>query len=134
MEKQNAFSEKRHAILEVLMTQGHPSAESIYHALKPRFPRLSLGTVYRTLQRFKREGLLRGLAVVAGQERFDGDTSEHAHFICDTCNAICDVNIPLPDDIEKSVKEDGFQVYVRQLFLRGRCPQCAKKSKMLCAL
>jgi len=127
MEKQVKFSEKRRAILDVFRNREHPSAEWIYHTLKPDYPRLSIGTVYRNLQRFKEEGKVRPLAVVDGQERFDGNISEHAHFICDQCSAIFDLDILLPDDVGAFVKQDGFQVTVRQLFLRGKCPECAAK-------
>jgi len=122
------YSEKRQAILDNLQeTSEHPSAETIYHSLKPSYPRLSLGTVYRNLQEFKRDGTAVSVAVVNGQERFDGDTAEHAHFICDKCNAIIDLDIPLPDDIGSHIENDGFHVTVRQLFLRGSCPGCAAK-------
>ncbi|MCL2162802.1 MAG: transcriptional repressor [Oscillospiraceae bacterium] len=105
-------------------TSAHPSAEQVYYALKSHYPRLSLGTVYRNLQRLKQEGMVRSIAVVNGQERFDGDVSEHAHFICDKCSAVIDLDIPLPDDLGASVKQDGFLLTARQLFLRGLCPEC----------
>jgi len=134
MKNRPKFSEKRQAILEILReTTEHPSAESIYYTLKPRFPRLSLGTVYRNLQGFKKDGEARALAVVNGQERFDGDISEHAHFICDKCSAIVDLDISLPDDIGSSARQDGFQVTSRQLFLHGQCPKCAYKLSMQAA-
>lgn len=128
MNKRINFSEKRRAIYELLHeTSKHPSAEWIYNALKPRFPRLSLGTVYRNLQRFKQEGKVQSLVVVDGLERFDGNILEHSHFICDKCGAIVDVDITLPDDVGLSVEQDGFHVTVRQLFLRGLCPECVEK-------
>ena len=122
------YSEKRQAILETLHgTKEHPSAEKIYHSLKPRYPRLSLGTVYRNLQDFKRDKTVVSVAVVDGQERFDAQTAEHAHFICEKCGAVIDLNIPLPDDIGSHVAKDGFKVTMRQLFLRGCCPKCTGK-------
>jgi len=123
------FSKKREAIIDVLReTTEHPSAEQIYNTLKPSYSRLSLGTVYRNIQGFKNDGTVRSLAVVDGQEHFDANTSEHAHFICDECGAIVDLNIPLPDDIGSSVKQDGFLVSVRLLFLRGLCPKCVAQA------
>ena len=122
------YSEKRQAIYDLLSeTREHPSAEWIYNTLKPRFPRMTLATVYRNIARFKREGSVMPLGVVNGQECFDGDISEHAHFICGKCSAIFDLDIPLPDDIGSSVAQKGFRVDIRQLLLRGRCPACAAK-------
>ena len=48
------FSRKREAILTCLHgTTCHPTAEWVYQQLKPQFPDLSLGTVYRNLAAFK---------------------------------------------------------------------------------
>ena len=131
MARQANYSKKRQAIYEYLIEANeHPAAEWIYSALKPRFARLSLGTVYRNLMRFKDEGKLRSIAVVDGQERFDGDTSEHAHFICESCGAVIDLDVPLPEGIGSSIEKSGFQVSARQLFLRGHCPSCAQSKEL----
>ena len=46
-------SKKRDAILTCLrQTKSHPTAEWIYQKLKPEYPNLSLGTVYRNLSEF----------------------------------------------------------------------------------
>ena len=51
------YSKKRAAILELLCsTKEHPSAEWIYSRLKPAYPDLSLGTVYRNLNLFLEQG------------------------------------------------------------------------------
>ena len=50
MERRKNYSKKREAILAYLRsTDAHPTAECVYRQLKPSFPDLSLGTVYRTL-------------------------------------------------------------------------------------
>lgn len=86
-------SKKRDAILTCLrQTKSHPTAEWIYQKLKPEYPNLSLGTVYRNLSEFKREGVIATVGVVDGLERFDGDTSAHSHLICRECGAVVDVN------------------------------------------
>lgn len=69
------YSKKREAILEALRnTTEHPSAEMLYARLKPEFPDLSLGTVYRNLAMFIRDGDAVSVGTVAGQERYDADT------------------------------------------------------------
>ena len=48
MERRKNYSKKREAILAYLRsTDAHPTAECVYRQLKPSFPDLSLGTVYR---------------------------------------------------------------------------------------
>ena len=69
------FSRKREAILTCLHgTTCHPTAEWVYQQLKPQFPDLSLGTVYRNLAAFKAEGVIDSVGVVNGLERYDGNT------------------------------------------------------------
>ncbi len=73
------FSRKREAILTCLHgTTCHPTAEWVYQQLKPQFPDLSLGTVYRNLAAFKAEGVIDSVGVVNGLERYDGNTIPHA--------------------------------------------------------
>ena len=89
------YSKKREAILEALRnTTEHPSAEMLYARLKPEFPDLSLGTVYRNLAMFIRDGDAVSVGTVAGQERYDADTHPHAHFICSECGRVLDVCCP----------------------------------------
>ena len=85
------FSRKREAILTCLHgTTCHPTAEWVYQQLKPQFPDLSLGTVYRNLAAFKAEGVIDSVGVVNGLERYDGNTIPHAHIVCESCGALLD--------------------------------------------
>ena len=50
MEKRQNFSRKREAILMTIRNATiHPTAEWVYQQLKPQYPDLSLGTVYRNI-------------------------------------------------------------------------------------
>lgn len=70
MEKRQNYSRKREAILSAICsTDIHPTADWIYQKLKPIYPDLSLGTVYRNIARFKEDGLIISVGVVEGQER-----------------------------------------------------------------
>lgn len=114
-------SKKRDAIFEVLRgTKSHPTAEWIYARLKDEIPDLSLGTVYRNLALFKAENQAVCVATVNGQERFDGCTTPHAHFICRLCGEVSDVEapaVPSPPDIGGTV--DSYQ-----LNYYGTCRNC----------
>lgn len=117
-------SKKRDAILEcVRSTSAHPSAEWVYAQLKPQIPDLSLGTVYRNLAAFKQEGIIASLGVVDGNERFDRDTSAHAHFICTHCSAVIDVEeIDPPTRLSEQVRCGSVRDCV--LTFLGVCNQC----------
>ncbi|MDR2176459.1 MAG: transcriptional repressor [Treponema sp.] len=86
-------SRKRDEILALIRsTTSHPSARWVYERLKPAFPRLSLGTVYRNIRAFREEGELVSVGVVQGEERFDGQVRPHCHFICSRCGKIVDID------------------------------------------
>lgn len=129
MEKRKNFSRKREAILSALRgATCHPTAEWVYQQLKPVFPDLSLGTVYRNLSQFKNDGMIFSVGVVNGQERFDGNTTPHTHFICSGCGAVIDIEGDFLDaSAEASVsRRYQFQVTSSELVFRGLCSHCQK--------
>ncbi|MCH3972138.1 MAG: transcriptional repressor [Oscillospiraceae bacterium] len=132
MEKKQNFSRKREAILEVLKsTKTHPTAEWIFQQLKSVYPDLSLGTVYRNLSRFKKDGTIITVGVVNGQERFDADISPHSHFVCIRCGAVQDVTGEfLSPEVDRRIS--GLlcaQVSSHQVLFRGLCAACLAGKK-----
>lgn len=129
MERATRYSKKREAILHAIRnTECHPSAEWVYQTLKPTHPDLSLGTVYRNLVLFQQQGVIQSVGVVKGQERFDGCTTPHSHFVCNCCGAVLDLHqLKLDSGLEQSVREQyGFQVERHELIFYGTCPKCEK--------
>lgn len=117
-------SKKRDAILEcVRSTDTHPSAEWVYSQLKPQIPDLSLGTVYRNLSAFRREGIIGSVGTVSGTERFDRCAAPHAHFICSHCDAVIDVEgIDPPEHMAEGVRCGSVRECI--LTFVGICNQC----------
>ena len=127
MEKIRKRSKKRDAILACIRsTDLHPSAEWVYTQLKPQFPDLSLGTVYRNIHMFREEGTVASVGVVDGLERFDGNTSPHVHFVCEACGAVLDVGaIDVPVELTSLAEAaTGGQVSACRLSFTGQCPKC----------
>ena len=132
MEKRENFSEKRMAILHALQkTDLHPTAEWVYETLRPQYPNLSLGTVYRNLKRFCEEGKAASVGVINGQEHFDGTTVPHAHFICTKCHRVMDIRQNYFDrsELEKLSQSTGCQVESASVMFRGVCSSCATVKK-----
>ena len=123
---------KRDAILSCLhQTTVHPSAEWVHAKLKPEYPDLSLGTVYRNLALFKEQGLITSLGTVNGVERFDGNTEPHVHFICTGCDAVLDLpEVQVPQSLSNHVEQHaGCHVSSCQLTFTGKCNQCQENTK-----
>ena len=133
MEKATRYSKKREAILDAIRsTDTHPSADWVYQTLRPVFPDLSLGTVYRNLARFKEEGLVVSVGTVNGQERFDAIVSPHTHFICQTCGAVLDLPGLRAEenlDLDGIARKHGVEIDHHDLIFYGRCPGCSPKDK-----
>jgi Fur family peroxide stress response transcriptional regulator len=123
-------SKKRDAILDLIRsTDSHPSAQWVYDRLKPRLPGLSLGTVYRNITLFHKEGTVISVGVVDGEERFDGTVAPHPHFVCGCCGRVMD--IPCPDDetlrrFAGGIAGDSgdFDIDFRWTVFNGLCAEC----------
>lgn len=130
MGKTRKRSRKRDAILSCIRsTRRHPSAEWIYDQLKPEIPDLSRGTVYRNLRLFLAEGAVASVGVVDGLERFDGDVSPHAHFICRRCGEVVDLPGLASLETMAGQTEDltGGRIESCVLSFSGLCRHCVKR-------
>lgn len=129
MEQTRKHSKKREALLLAIKnTRDHPSAEMLYSRLKPQYPDLSLGTVYRNLALFVQSGDIISVGSVAGQERYDVTTAPHAHFVCEGCGRVLDVEAPgLTEDLYHRVERTtGGLVRSHALTFTGLCRECKK--------
>lgn len=127
MEPRTKHFRKRDAILAYLRsTDQHPSAETVYTALKQQIPDLSLGTVYRNISLFKDQGLIISLGSVGGVERYDGNVEPHVHFICTGCGRVLDLHgMKVPEELNAAAgRESGGQIVSCQLNFTGLCENC----------
>lgn len=117
-------SVQRLAIYEyVKNSRMHPTAESVYEALREDLGSLSLTTVYSTLKLFVDAGLVLMLHVDENFLRYDGDTSVHAHFKCNKCGAVID--LPVSGDYNSWLGGAGaLEITDAQLYLKGVCGDC----------
>jgi Fe2+ or Zn2+ uptake regulation protein len=85
-------SAQRQAVLTYLKSvTSHPTAAAIFRELRRKFPRLSLGTVYRNLDILQRQGQVRVLAGEGRESRYDADMRPHGHFSCRLCGTVEDL-------------------------------------------
>ena len=126
--KVRKHSRQREAILaKIRSTTSHPTADWIYQEVKKEFPNISLGTVYRNLVLFREEGDIISVGNVNGQERFDGNTLPHGHFVCHNCAAVLDLDLPGEQSgvITKPIDVDGNKIERIDFTAYGTCYMCA---------
>lgn len=101
----------------------HPSAEDIYLKVRKKLPRISLGTVYRILKSLREKGEIREIPYEVSH--YDGNTSPHAHFICQKCKKIFDVFEKCNILKHKKTKVGKIKNY--QIYFYGTCKNCQKR-------
>ncbi len=125
-EKKYRKSKQRQKILGILKsTKSHPTASWIYDMLKPGFPSLSLGNVYRNLSILAEQGCIQELKFGSTFDRYDGNVNPHYHFICELCGMIKDIEIEHNDELNRKVEEaTNYKVKNHRLEFFGYCDEC----------
>ena len=116
---------QRLAIYQALyFTKEHPSAEVIYQQVKKRFPMISLGTVYKTLEKFYEVGLIQKVSPITEVARYDAIIGSHHHMVCLECQSIQDADSIVGEPKISVPEQNGFHVLRQQVVLHGYCPAC----------
>ena len=123
------YSRQRQEIKRYLVEHmDHPTAETIYTALKQDDPKLSLGTVYRNLSLLTSTGEIKRLQTGDGYDHFDADTSVHQHFMCRMCGCIKDIHpVGLEGMVDKEAHAGAFTAEEAVLTVYGLCSECREK-------
>jgi Fe2+ or Zn2+ uptake regulation protein len=118
---------QRERILQLLRgTDTHPAANWIHETLRPEFPRLSLGTVYRNLEVLVSEGLVIEVPVPGSRSRYDGNPEPHHHFVCEHCRNIDDLEIRVAEPLEARVRRKyGLRPHGYRIDFYGLCLACS---------
>lgn len=111
------------ALLEI---SAHPDAEGLSRTLRPSYPTLSLGTVYKTLDMLSALGLARPVSSPGPTRRFDANQHPHHHLWCTRCHRLMDVELQAPETIELPPRL-GFQVKDVSIQFNGVCADCRSR-------
>jgi Fe2+ or Zn2+ uptake regulation protein len=108
----------------------HPFAHEIYRRVHRKLPRISLATVYRNLHSLVEEGKIRTLLLGAQVARYDPETREHDHFICERCGRVSDLFLKRTRRIDLTgLARDGYVVTTHDLTVYGICQTCASRRR-----
>ncbi len=120
---------QRVAIYRELMGTGeHPSAEIIYKKVKSYYSNISLTTIYRTLETFKKLGIVSVANILHDAARYDANLDHHHHLVCVVCKKVEDfyddslANLGLP---KKSI--DNYRVLSYTVQINGICKNCQRR-------
>lgn len=122
-------SRQRDAILNYLLPRkDHPTADTIYNAVKEDFPNISLGTVYRNLSLLAELGIIQKISCGDDSEHFDGNPKPHNHFICSECYSVIDLEMENIDFIDTLAATNfNGKISGHNIYFYGKCPNCLKE-------
>jgi len=123
-------TQQRHLILEIIeWADRHLDADEIYRRARQTSRNISLSTVYRNLQLFKEQGLVK-------EHQFDGmrrcyermPSSWHHHIVCVGCGRVFEFTCPSTEKIKSRLtREKGFKVTDVDVRFMGYCPECQRQ-------
>jgi Fur family transcriptional regulator, peroxide stress response regulator len=114
----------------IAASEGHPSANQFYEAIKEKFPTMSHATVYKTLTLLKEIDQVFEIDL-HGDSHYDGNRPEpHPHLICMQCGQIVDGELPLaPESLRELEEASGYTILRPQISLYGLCPDCKARKQ-----
>ncbi len=111
------LTKKRQAILDVLQQEKEALSAAEVHT---KLPEMDLATVYRNLEYFTSEKVIKKLQLGASEARFEYQHEPHHHAICGTCERVRHFTAP-DDQLKKILGIEDFDVDEIEVIVRGSC-------------
>lgn len=134
--KQEYSTKQRGVILELLKESStHITAKEILNYLKSKGLNISTATVYRTLEKFEKEGIVKKMTIGDGQGacyQYAGEFScqSHFHLKCIECGELIHLSCDFLDKMEKHIyDEHSFTISSGKTVIYGRCANCTNTKK-----
>ena len=121
---------QRSLLLELLRTSGgHIDADELYHQAWKRNPRMSLSTVYRNLQLFKKLGIVDERHFDEEHHHYEVKSGEeHQHLLCISCGKVVEFNYPAGRKFREDIgKKYDFDITSIEIHMTGLCSSCRGK-------
>ena len=123
------FTHQRALIMDIIRQgEGHLDADEIFRRAREKEPRLSLSTVYRTLQMMKELELVNELHFGENHHHYEvKPTKEHYHLVCLGCGRVIEFSYPLSRYLKKEVPElKDFDIDETEIRVAGHCNLCRR--------
>ena len=120
------LTSQRRVVLETLEDLGgHPTAEDVYLGVKEREPRISLGTVYRTLSVLEEIGVAVCKRWPDSPARYDLNTEPHLDILCVRCGEVAEAPGVETGDLEREIQSNtAYELTRTAVAVEGVCPRC----------
>ena len=103
----------------------HPTAERVHARVRKSMPAVSLGTVYRNLQKLAAQQRVRLVRGADRAARYDAVLETHDHFLCECCGAVTDVASVRRRAVgAPELTRAGYHISSQAVTFYGVCPRC----------
>ncbi|MEA3356181.1 MAG: transcriptional repressor [Candidatus Bipolaricaulota bacterium] len=115
-------TDERKLLLRIISEHPHLDASEIYRLAKQDNPKISLSTVYRTVNLLKELGLVKEVSLGGERKHYEVRWDEHYHFVCLGCGKV--IELPALKEVRRLGEEQGLEILGVKLELVGYCNEC----------
>ncbi len=119
------ITRERRLLLRIIERNPHLDAAEIYELARKENPKISLSTVYRTVNLLRDLGLVEASSLGEDHYHYEVRFQEHYHLVCLDCGKV--IEIPPSESVKQLGEKHGFDIVGVKLELFGYCPECRKK-------
>ena len=119
-------------VMELLKSSSnHVTASDILRYFKEKGEKISTATVYRTLDKLEKEGVLKKMTVGDGlgacyQYMQNGECTQHFHLKCIECGELIHLSCQFLSEMEKHIfDEHAFTISASRTVIYGKCAKCS---------
>ena len=123
------MTRQRRMIFEnISARKDHPDVETLCEDVRGSVSKLSLQTVYRTVNLFEKMGLVQRVATWQGRVRYDANVQPHIHFLCECCGTVQDVDTPGLGGLDAASLASRYgSLKSIEILITGSCHPCLAK-------
>lgn len=118
---------RRQLVKIFLRYRKHMSPQDVHGLLKKNGLEVNLSTVYREIQFFVDENVIRGVQFADDVQRYElKEEGHHHHLVCTQCDNVEDIYMENDlNSLEKKIsRERAFKITHHMLDFYGKCSRC----------
>ena len=103
----------------------HPTILELYEAVHKKDSSIGQATVYRNVSKLVEEGKILKVLTKDGVDHYDGDCTQHSHFMCKVCHRLIDLYDINTDSLVKQVRKDySLDIFGFYVLFEVICKKC----------
>jgi Fur family ferric uptake transcriptional regulator len=129
-DKKQRNTRTKEAVVQIFQSFAAPIAlNELYTFIKVSLPKTAFSTIFRITRQLEEEGKIIQVDWRERGSRYEwADLPHHHHIVCESCDAVTDIDdSTLRFDIDKVAEDTGYVINSHSIELRGLCAKCRNK-------